>query len=105
MELDNIITLIKAGYTKEDIEKMEAPAADPDPEEKDTDPAPAEDPAPAVTSPAAKPENTDQILAALNNLTNAIMKKNLNVTTAESASPQTTQDILAKVIAPPKKEK
>ena len=105
MELDRIFKLIDAGYTKEDIEKMEAPAADPEPEEKkDPEPEakkeekPAADPAPAQTG-------NDQILAALNNLTNAIMKKNLNVTTAESASPQTTQDILAKVIAPPKKEK
>ena len=106
MELDKIFKLIEAGYTKEDIQALEAPAADPEPEkeaeapEAKEAPAAKEEPAPV---PAAASGN-DQVLQALNRLTEAIMKKNLNVTTAETTQ-QDPKDILAKVIAPPKKEK
>ena len=100
MELEKIFKLIEAGYTKEDIQALEspapeAPAADPEPEPE----VPAADTEPA---PAPARQEQDQILAALNRLTDAVMKKNLNVTTAESTKPDTA-DILAKVIAPPKK--
>ena len=100
MELDQIFKLIDAGYTKEDIQKLEAPAADPEPEKEPEAPAAKEEPAPV---PAAA-SNNEQVLQALNRLTEAIMKKNLNVTTAETTQ-QDPKDILAKVIAPPKKEK
>lgn len=107
MELEKVFKLIDAGYTKEEIQAFEAqPASDPEPEKESEAPeakeAPAakEEPAPA---PAAASGN-DQVLQALNRLTDAIMKKNLNVTTAETTQ-KDPADILAKVIAPPKKEK
>ena len=106
MELDQIFKLIDAGYTKEDIQKLEAPAADPEPEKEPESPEAKEAPA-AKEEPAPVPaaaSGNDQVLQALNRLTEAIMKKNLNVTTAETTQ-QDPKDILAKVIAPPKKEK
>ena len=106
MELDQIFKLIEAGYTKEDIQKLEAPAADPEPEKEPEAPEAKEAPA-AKEEPAPVPaaaSGNDQVLQALNRLTEAIMKKNLNVTTAETTQ-QDPKDILAKVIAPPKKEK
>ena len=106
MELDQIFKLIEAGYTKEDIQKLEAPAADPEPEKEPEAPEAKEAPA-AKEEPAPVPaaaSNNDQVLQALNRLTETIMKKNLNVTTAETTQ-QDPKDILAKVIAPPKKEK
>lgn len=111
MELENIIKLLDAGYTKDEINALmnpAAPAEEPaeEPAEPAEDPAPepaqAADPAPA---PAPQPAGNDQILEALNKLTNAIITKNLNATTAETAKEQTTTDILAKIIAPPRKEK
>lgn len=104
MELEKVFKLIDAGYTKEEIQAFEKPA-DPEPETKDPEPEQKEAPA-AKDEPAPAPaaQNNDQVLAALNRLTDAIMKKNLNVTTAETTK-QDTADILAKVIAPPKKEK
>ena len=108
MELDKVFKLIDAGYTKEEIQAFEAqPAEDPeetktDPEAKEAKEAPQKEedvkPAPAPAS------SNDQILQALNRLTDAIMKKNLNVTTTETTQ-KDPADILAKVIAPPKKEK
>ena len=106
MELDQIFKLIEAGYTKEDIQKLEAPAADPEPDKEPEEPEAKEAPA-AKEEPAPVPaaaSGNDQVLQALNRLTDAIMKKNLNVTTAETTQ-QDPKDILAKVIAPPKKEK
>lgn len=106
MELEKVFKLIDAGYTKEDIQKLEAPAADPEPEKEPEAPEAKEAPA-AKEEPAPVPaaaSGNDQVLQALNRLTDAIMKKNLNVTTAETTQ-QDPKDILAKVIAPPKKEK
>ena len=101
MELEKVFKLIDAGYTKEEIQAFEAqPATDPEPEKEPEAPEAKEEPAPV---PAAA-SNNDQVLQALNRLTDAIMKKNLNVTTAETTQ-QDPKDILAKVIAPPKKEK
>ena len=101
MELEKVFKLIDAGYTKEEIQAFEAPA-DPDPEVKEA-PEAKETPEPAP-EPKPQPNEKDQILAALERLTNAVMQKNLNVTTA-STTKQDPGDILAKVIAPPKKEK
>lgn len=106
MELEKVFKLIDAGYTKEEIQALEKPAADPEPEQEPETPAAKEAPA-AKEEPAPVPaaaSSNDQVLQALNRLTDAIMKKNLNVTTAETTQ-QDPKDILAKVIAPPKKEK
>ena len=100
MELDKILKLIGAGYSKEDIEKFEE-AANPDTEAAEAPAAEAKQET-QTTAPAAQ---NDEILSAINKLTQAIITKNLNGTTAETTAEQTTTDILAKVIAPPKKGK
>lgn len=103
MDAKNIIALVNAGYTKTEIEAMEQPA-DPAPEapEAPADPAPAADPQPAE-APAAQPQQ-DQILQALERLTNSIMQHNLNQTVTQPAE-HTVQDALAAIIAPPAKTK
>ena len=57
MNLDDVLALVKAGFTREEITHMlqPAPAADPAPAE---DPAPAADPAPAPAP--AEPEQPSQ---------------------------------------------
>ena len=119
MDAKNIIALVNAGYTKAEIDAMEAPA-DPATEapEAPADPAPAADPQPAeapaaqpaeapaaqpAEAPAAQPQH-DQILQALERLTNSIMQHNLNQTVAQPAE-RTVQDALAAIIAPPAKNK
>ena len=111
MDAKNIIALVNAGYTKAEIDAMEAPA-DPATEapEAPADPAPAADPQPAeapaaqpAEAPAAHPQH-DQILQALERLTNSIMQHNLNQTVAQPAE-RTVQDALAAIIAPPAKNK
>ena len=103
MELENIIKLIDAGYTKDDINSLLNPSEEPAEAEQDQTPAGTQaEPEQPAQSPAG---NQDQILEAINKLTSAIMSKNLNTTTAETLKEQTAQDILAKVIAPPKPNK
>lgn len=104
MKLDERLALINAGYTREEIEAFESEEAEPAPA-PEQQPAPEPEQKPEPEAPAPAPAAQDPILEAINKLTSAIMAKNLNTTTAETLTAQTTQDILAKVIAPPKPQK
>lgn len=105
MNFDEIMMLVKAGYTKEEISAMQTPAdpapADPAP----ADPAPADptpaDPAPADPAPAPAPAGNDQILAALNQLTQAVITNNINRQAFDPTPQRTAEDALAEIIAPP----
>ena len=85
MTVDQILTLINAGYTKEEISAMStaapvdpAPAAPETPEQKQTpDPAPKDekqDPKPqaAPETPKQQPSDAERILAALGNLAKGV---------------------------------
>jgi len=110
MKLDEILTLINAGYTKEEIQALEQPAADPAPEQtalaQPEDPphydAPAADPGQSV--PAAQTPPQDPVLEALNRLTNMMIDRNINQTVIQPQT-RTTEDALAEIIAPPKPKK
>lgn len=120
MKLEDILTLVKAGYTREEIaklEKPEAPAAAPLSETPDkptpaatgTQPAKAPEeapkPAPETPKPTA-PETTgdDRVLGAINALTAAIQKMNVQSSSIPGGDdPEPTpEDILANIINPPK---
>ena len=97
MNIEQIIKLIDAGYTKEDIEKMNQPAAeekktDPEkPEEKKTDPAKPEE-----KKPESEPVNA-QMLKELQDLKKAVFAMNI----MQSSQPDKTDsvdDILAKAL-------
>ena len=103
MNLDEIMMLVKAGYTKEEISAMQT-RADPAP----ADPAPADqapaDPAPAdqaPADPAPTPAGNDQILASLNQLTQAVITNNINRQAFGQMPQRTAEDALAEIIAPP----
>ena len=93
MNFDEIMMLVKAGYTKEEISAMQTPA-DPAP----ADPAPAD---PAPSDPAPAPAGNDQILAALNQLTQAVITNNINRQAFDPTPQRTAEDALAEIIAPP----
>lgn len=111
MKLNDVLKLIDAGYTKEEIQAMEQPAADPAPNEQ-TAPAQPEDP-PHYDDPAADPGQSvptaqtppqDPVLEALNRLTNMMIDRNINQTVIQPQT-RTTEDALAEIIAPPKPKK
>lgn len=108
MKVDEILKLIDSGYTKADIDAMTAEpaqAAEPAETEPETAPAQVAEPAaqaPAQTAePAAQATGQDQILEALNRLTNMITKSNINSTVTQPAE-RTPEDALAEIISPTK---
>lgn len=110
MTKDEIFKLIDAGYTKEEIQALDD-IKSPDPEPAAEAPAGderAEQPAaqPAAEKQTAAPVNSnDQILEALNKLTNVMIGRNINQTVSETLQDRKPEDILAEIIAPPRPTK
>ena len=102
MNYEDIILLVKAGYTRDQIAAMQAPAPVPEPAPT---PAPAPAPAPAEPEPP-KPqgiEDLSQMLAAeFAKLNDAIVKANLQQ--AQQPPQESVDDILASIINPPQKQ-
>lgn len=101
MNYEDIILLVKAGYTRDQIAAMQAPAGTPTPA-----PAPAPEPTPTPTEPApTKPqglEDLSQMLSAeFAKLNDAIVKANLQQ--AQQPPQESVDDILASIINPPQK--
>lgn len=105
MNYEDIILLVKAGYTRDQIAAMQAPAQ--------TAPAEPTTPAPAEPTPASpadpaqtKPqgiEDLSQMLAdEFAKLNDAIVKANLQQ--AQQPPQESVDDILASIINPPQKQ-
>lgn len=105
MNYEDIILLVKAGYTRDQIAAMQAPAEPPAPP---APPAPAEPPAPPTPAEPepTKPqgiEDLSQMLAAeFAKLNDAIVKANLQQ--AQQPPQESVDDILASIINPPQKQ-
>ena len=103
MNYEDIILLVKAGYTRDQIAAMQAPAT-PTPAEPPAPPAPAEPAKPAEPTPP-KPqgiEDLSQMLSAeFAKLNDAIVKANLQQ--AQQPPQESVDDILASIINPPQK--
>ena len=115
MNYEDIILLVKAGYTRDQIAAMQAPAEPPAPPAPAPapapTPAPAPAPAPAPTPAPADPEppkpqgieDLSQMLAAeFAKLNDAIVKANLQQ--AQQPPQESVDDILASIINPPQKQ-
>ena len=96
MNVEQIIKMIDAGYTKEEIEKMTQPEPEPEPKQE-PNPEPNPDPNPEP-KPEAKPEPAvDPVLKELQDLKKAVYAMNImqNVNPPKSES---VDDILAKAL-------
>lgn len=104
MNYEDIILLVKAGYTRDQIAAMQAPAPAPTPAPAPA-PEPTKAPAPAEPEPP-KPqglEDLSQMLAAeFAKLNDAIVKANLQQ--AQQPPQESVDDILASIINPPQKQ-
>ena len=102
MELNTILKLLDAGYTKADIEAMTAPAAEvtPAPAEEPVKPAetPAEEPAPEMTSA----DILNNLLAEVKGLKAQIQANNIRSDSMGSKPEVTAENILASLINPKK---
>ena len=105
MDIEKILKLIDAGFTKDEIMAFsngsapEAAPADPEPA---PDPAPAPAPAPAAPAAPAQPDAAAAIGQKLDQVLDALKAAAIR----ESRQPpqETADDILAAVIRPPRKE-
>lgn len=105
MNYEDIILLVKAGYTRDQIAAMQAPAEPPAPP---ASPATAEPPAPPTPAEPAppKPQGIDDLskmlAAEFAKLNDAIVKANLQQ--AQQPPQESVDDILASIINPPQKQ-
>ncbi len=116
MKFDDVMMLIRAGYTKNEIQEMEMANVVTDPEPA---PAPAPEPtAEPAPEPTAEPAPTpaapmDQMMQAMQNMIQqnqqmlqAIQAANIQAARMPAETKETPEDLIAKIIAPgPKAEK
>ena len=116
MNYEDILLPVKAGYTRDQLAAMQAPAPTPAPAPApvptpapapEPTPAPAPEPTPALAEPEPpKPqgiEDLSQMLAAeFAKLNDAIVKANLQQ--AQQPPQESVDDILASIINPPQKQ-
>ena len=106
MKIEDIIALAGAGFSKQDIIKITAPAPAPAPI---LTPTPASAPAP-VSVPAQVPGNTQDVfnqrMGVLDNRLDEITRliQVGNLSNSQIPEPPTTSDMLASIINPPVKE-
>lgn len=109
MKIGEIVSLLKAGYTKAEIQELRAAESAPvEPDvpvpvspESTADAAPEPAPAPAA-APAVKDPEIAELKQLVSNLTKLIQKQNLQQAELHPPTPQTAVDILGSVINPPK---
>lgn len=104
MKYSEIITLAQAGFTAQQIAQMAQVEAASQPI-----PAPAPQPAPAITQPTPVPATVQQtpdqltaILAEMQTLKQTMQAQNRQNAELIPPTPQSAQDILSSIIAPPK---
>ena len=118
MNVQDILALVNAGFTRQEIMAMSQPEADPqpaDPQPAPADPQPeaAPQPAPADPQPAADPPAADppqpagpgiaDLLKELQSLREAVQAGNRNSAQQPEQARVSGEDILAGIIRPPKK--
>ena len=105
MNYEDIILLVKAGYTRDQIAAMQAPAqtapAEPTPPAP-AEPTPASPADPAPTKPQGIEDLSQMLAAEFAKLNDAIVKANLQQ--AQQPPQESVDDILASIINPPQKQ-
>ena len=105
MEIKDIISLVNAGFTRDEIMTLTGPTSDPSivaPEAAAEAPTPAAaEPAPEAPTPAPAVPDNSEVLAALKDLTQTIRKNAILRDTMRPTEQPSAVDILASVINPP----
>ena len=98
--LDNIIKLIEAGYTKEEINALMVPSAeDPKPEDSKEDTS-TEEHEDEPTNDGLLADVLKDLNKRLNDLDNSIKKANLSNSSFNMSEPESAEQILAKILVP-----
>ena len=104
MNYSDIIALARAGFTAQQIAQMSQAEQTPAPVQQEQSPAPV--PAVEQQEPATVQQTPDQlsaILAEMQTLKQTMQAQNRQNAELIPPAPQSAQDILSSIIAPPKK--
>lgn len=102
MNYSDIIALARAGFTAQQIAQMSQ--AEPAPVQQEPAPVQQEPaPAPATQEPTPAPDQLTAILAEMQTLKQTMQAQNRQNAELIPPAPQSAQDILSSIIAPPKK--
>lgn len=108
MNAENILKLVDAGFTKEEILALAGTAQPEEAEPPKNEPAPQPEPEPEPEKPAQPDPNENrynELLAAMQKLTGAIQAGNI-LNSSNREEPQlSAEDILAEVVNPKPKRK
>lgn len=101
MNIDSILKLVEAGFSKEEITAMTQTAqAQEEPKQEEPKPEPAkEEP---VKEEPAQDKRYDELLSAMNRLTGAIQAGNILNSNNKEVKEPSAEDILAEVLSPSK---
>lgn len=103
MTVEEILKLGAMGFTKEDIEKMDAPQQEPEkaPEPEKAAPEPEKKEEPAKAEP--EQDILKFIAGEFEKLNKSIQLANINGSNIDKPNAKTAEDVLAELLAPPKK--
>ena len=101
MNIDSILKLVEAGFSKEEITAMTQPAqAQEEPREDEPKAEPVKE-EPAKEEPA-QDKRYEELLSAMNRLTGAIQAGNILNSNNKEVKEPSAEDILAEVLSPSK---
>ena len=106
MNYSDIIALARAGFTAQKIAQMAQAEPAPAPVTQEPAPAPVPQetaPAPVPQEPTPAPDQFSAILAEMQTLKQTMQAQNRQSAELIPPTPQSAQDILSSIIAPPKK--
>ena len=106
MNYSDIIALARAGFTAQQIAQMAQAEPAPAPVTQEPAPAPVPQetaPAPVPQEPTPAPDQFSAILAEMQMLKQTMQAQNRQNAELIQPAPQSAQDILSSIIAPPKK--
>ena len=109
MKISEVVSLLKAGYTKKEIDELRAAENVVTPAIEDASvPEPAApavpDGAPAAAAPAAPGPDNSEVLQAIKDLTKTLQMQNIRNDVLTPSRPETAVDILGSIINKYEKE-
>lgn len=110
MKIDEVIKLVDAGYTKDEISALMGGVDNVEPEIKEEAPEPAPEQKEQPVKPSPEPADPNaarynELLEAMQKLTGAIQAGNILNSQNKEQPNLTAEDILAEVVAPKPKRK
>ena len=106
MNIETIIKLLDAGYTKDEIMNMTSVSQDPEPEKKEPEKKEPEKKEPEKQEPEKTEKNDDMLkllVSKFEELTSAIQDSNIKSSNNKTPEQTAPEELLANIVKPTKK--